>query len=148
MLALNSQISACFCLTRAAIKFKGVHHHTGFQHVFYSPSLEKQVRNLRQELKQRLWKSTAYRLVPHGFLSLLHYTACTGKELPPVRWTLTHQSLTKEMPLLSCLQVIYRGSFSIKGSQMTLPCVKWQRTNHQQQTYLQNSKNSNLNLYI
>lgn len=68
----------------------------------------------RQELMQKLWKSVAFWLLPHGFLCLLSYSP--PKYLPII----SHQS--KKCTTGPSNEGIF--SVEVLSSRMTLDCVK------------------------
>lgn len=75
--------------------------------------------NWKQELMENPWRSTAYWLVPHSFLSLLSYKTQNHQSrmaLPTVDWALPRQSLTKKMPYMLGCSPIIRNIFLIEAS--------------------------------
>lgn len=90
----------------------------------------------KQELMQRLWRNTAYCLVPPGLLSLFSYMPqdhLPGDALPTVGCTLPDQSSIKKKKTLqghTYRPVLWRlfFSFEVCFSQMTLTCIKLTET--------------------
>jgi hypothetical protein len=128
------------CLPRVSIAV--IKHHDqkqpGQERVYFSLQFHttdhhwgKSGQELRQELIQRPWRNTAYRLAPHGLLSLLSYTiqdhqprdGTPHSELSPLPLTTNQENDPEVWPQV---HLVREDIFSIEipPFKMTLACVQ------------------------